>query len=215
MPSMTSLGKGLLTLRCPSVVLVAVVFASGCDGSRSEPSESLPAVAPLDSLAAIRLPTTVRELSKARPTAMLSSFGLHETIGGIDVRYFADRDAGSEAYPTSKARVSAIEAVWGRINDDSAATMWQLSRERLTEVLRGPPGCFRLPSSPTLFAVAFARWQTPSGSIAHLRLQHSFTGPIMQPAAFTIGFSLDTAILDPVLSGAARTSCEDPFRLDR
>lgn len=185
------------------------MIASACQGTGSERSASLPAVAPFDSLTGINLPTTVRELAKARPGHIRSSFGLHEILGGIDVRYFAERAPGSEEFPAPQARVEDIEAVWGRITDDSAATLWGLYRGRLTEILHVSPECFRDPSSP----VAFARWRTSSGTLAHLRRQHSVTGPIREPAAFTLGFSVDTTLLRVVLGGKAVTSCDDPFRL--
>jgi len=198
----------LLSRASASAVLVGAVIACGSEGSGSERPEPLPAVAPFDRLAGVRLPATLGDLAKLRPQTKQSDFGLSEVVGGIGVRYFADREPGSEDYPGPKARVRDIDADWEQVSDDSAATLWRSFVDRLTSTLGAAPECFRGAPSP----VAFALWRTPSGALAYLRRQHSVTGSVRSSGSFSIGFSVDTTTLGPALTGATATSCEDPFR---
>jgi len=198
----------LLSRARASAVLVGVVIACRSEGSGSERSEPLPAVAPFDRLAGVRLPATVADLAKLRPQTKPSDFGLREAVGEFDVRYFADRAAGSEQQPGPNARVQHIAVEWEQVSEDSAAVLWRSSMERLNATLGMTPECFRAAPS----SVAFARWRKQSGAVAYLRWQHSVTGPVRLPGAFSIGFSVDTMTLRPALTGAAATSCADPFR---
>lgn len=187
--------------------IVGVTIACPGDGTDSQQSESVPAVAPFDGLTSVRLPTTLRRLQIARPQARATDFGLRESIGGIEFQYVANRKPGSEDYPGPEARVDHVLARWEGLSEDSATTLWRKSLARLTAALGVPPQC-----SSAVPHVVFARWQKPSGAIAYMRRQHSVAGPVRQSAAFSIGFSVDTTTLAPALTGAVAKSCEDPFQ---
>jgi hypothetical protein len=150
---------------------------------------------------------TVREIGKQRPNAKPSNVGLEETVAGVVLHYFAERDVGSEKPPQPSDRITQIEAVWTITSDDSAAEQWARSAAQLNQVLGSLPDCFRTSPAP----VAFARWRTRSGALAYLRQQHSFIGVSRVPTGFMMGFSVDTTVLRPALTGASRTSCEHPF----
>lgn len=186
-----------------STVIAGIAIACGSDGTDAEHSAALPVVPPFEDLTDVRLPTTLLEVEKLRSQVRPTDYGFVEIVGGINIKYFADREPGSEDHPPPHSLVEHIEADWQRVGDDSTATLWRSSLARLTTAIGVAPECFR-----TAHAVAIARWRSPSNAVAYLRRQHPVVGPFQQSASFSIGFSVDTTTLRHALTGAAPTPCE-------
>jgi hypothetical protein len=181
-------------------------IAASCRDTAPTAGVPVPAIAPFEGLAGLRLPTTIGDIARAREQAGPEPFGLSERAGAVTIDYYAQHPPGnSEAPVLPKTPVKRIAADWGAISDDSAETVWRTSLQQLSTALAQPPECHRHSLS-----VVFAIWHTQN-SLAYVRRQHSLTGPIAQSASVLIGFSVDTTVLHGVLPDALPTSCANPY----
>ncbi len=99
------------------------------------------AVQSTPALTDVTLPMSVRNIGKQRTHAIITEFGVEETLGGVVVRYFGDRGESSEPVSPS-ANVHLIEATWTLPTDDSAAVVWHRYLRNLSGIADGTAECF-------------------------------------------------------------------------
>jgi hypothetical protein len=155
------------------------------------------------------LPVTVGATALLYPTLRRTEFGFEDTTSGVVVKYFADRGASSA--PVSDADpLATVVASW-TLNDDSVAVRrWRDFQSRLEKVLAREPRCWRaMPSGRPGERVAV--WDV-SGARVFARALGTDSlltarGWIRQPPEVSVGVSLDSAILNPLMSRLERVDC--------
>lgn len=193
------------------MVVVGALLCGSCErspDSTGDPTRLFAAVHLSPALAGVSLPMTVEQLADVRKNAVITEFGLSETIGGASVSFHADRGETSDSVSTS-AMVRTIEVAWMLPTNDSAAAVWARFATDVAKALASDAQCFHSDSPQRRFRLA--RWSVGAAN-AYVQQRYADSVPTMSewhamPPRISIGYLLDSTQLRPLIDEAAKGAC--------